>query len=115
MFTFTDRYTFEWPVRVKLPAAEGEVIHEFTGIFLLPDDELEIFARMEGDGPAEMVGQARERLAKWLIGWKGIAVEGGGELAFSPEARDALLRQRPIRIAVDTALSEAVLGIREKN
>lgn len=115
MFTFTDRYTFEWPVKVKLPSAEGEAVHEFTGKFLMPDDELDIFARIEAETAADMVERTRERLKKWWIGWTGIAIEGGGDLPFTPENRDALLRQRAVRLAVDAALSEAVLGIREKN
>ncbi len=123
MFTFTDRYTFEWPVRVKLPTDHGEAIHEFTGKFLLPDDELEIFAKVKAETAAEMVEATRERLAKWWVGWDGINVDGGGELTFSAENRDRLLRQRAVRLAVDVALSEAVLGIpseavpgiREKN
>lgn len=123
MFIFTDRYTFSWPVRVRLPTADGEIVQEFTGEFLLPDDELDIFARLAAESAAEMVEATRERLAKWWIGWSGIAIEGGGELPFSIENRDRLLRQRAVRIAVDAALSEAVLGIpaqsipgvREKN
>lgn len=115
MFTFTARYTFEWPVKVKLPTADGDVVHEFTGRFLLPDDELEIFAKADAETATELVELTRERLSKWFIGWSGIATEDGGELSFSPENRDKLLRQRAIRLAVDTALSEAVLGIREKN
>ena len=123
MFTFTDRYTFEWPVRVKLPSAEGEIVQEFTGEFLLPGDELEIFAQAKVDTAAEMVEETRARLSKWWVGWSGIAVEGGGDLPFSPENRDNLLRQRAVRLAVDAALSESVLGIpsqsvpgvREKN
>ena len=123
MFTFTDHYTFEWPVRVKLPTADGEIVQEFTGEFLMPADELDIFSRVDAETAAQMVEVTRERLAKWWVGWKGIAVEGGGELPFSPANRDKLLCQRAVRIAVDVALSEAVLGIpsqsvpgiREKN
>lgn len=115
MFTFTDRYIFTWPVKVRYPAAGGEEIREFTGEFVLPEDELEIFEGSEAGDMAGLVTFARARLCKYWIGWSGIAVDGGGELAFSNEARDRLLRQRPIRMAVDAALTEAVLGIREKN
>lgn len=115
MFTFTDRYEFDWPVRVKYPSAEGEVVHEFTARFVMPQDELEIFEKVKAEGAAEMITIVRERLARYWIGWSGIAVEGGGELKFSAEARDNMLRQRAIRIAVDEAISDAVLGIRQKN
>lgn len=115
MFTFTDRFTFQWPVKVRLPSAEGEVVQEFTGTFLMPEDEKDIFERIEGESMADMIDAARLRLSRYLVGWSGIGIEGGGELAFSEEARDRLLRQRPIRMAVDAALAEAVMGIREKN
>lgn len=115
MFTFTDHYEFDWPVRVKYPSADGEITFEFTGRFVLPQDELEVFEKLDADSAAELIQIGRERLARYWIGWTGIAREDGKELAFSVEARDNLLRQRPIRLAVDTALSEAVLGIREKN
>lgn len=115
MFTFTDRYTFEWPVRVKFPSASGDIVQEFTGKFLLPADEAEIFEKVEANDAGEMVEAVRARLTKWWIGWSGIMIEGGGELPFSEENRDRLLKRREIRIAVDTALSDAVLGVREKN
>ncbi|UFS63843.1 hypothetical protein [Paracoccus denitrificans] len=116
MFTFTDQYQFEWPVRVKMPAGGEDQVFEFDGIFLLPEDEMEIFeAQPAAQGVGDFVTFSRERLAKYWIGWKGIAVEGGGDLPFSPAARDKLLKKRPIRLAVDAALTEAVLGIREKN
>lgn len=115
MFTFTNHYTFKWPVKVKYPSAQGDIIKEFTGEFLMPEDELEIFEQVKAESAGEMVEAVRTRLAKWWIGWEGIAVEDGGELAFSAEARDTLLRRREIRLAIDGAISEAILGVREKN
>ena len=115
MFTYTDRFTFDWPVRVKLPSGGNDEVHEFTGTFMLPADEMEIFEPRKAEDMAEMVTFARERLSKYWVGWSGIAVENGGDLPFSEANREKLLRQRAIRIAVDQALTEAVLGIREKN
>lgn len=117
MFTFTDHYTFEWPVKVKLPANGGEDYQEFDGIFAMPEDEMEIF---EGSPETDidmrgLVNFSRERLAKYWIGWKGIVTPGGDGLPFSPENRARLLKERPIRLAVDAALSDAILGVREKN
>ena len=62
-----------------------------------------------------MIDKVRERLAKFWIGWSGIKIEGGGELAYTAENRDRLLKQRPIRMAVDNALHDLIMGIREKN
>ncbi|ALF02101.1 hypothetical protein [Salipiger abyssi] len=115
MFVFEPDYTFEWPVKVKYPSAGGEETREFTGIFRLPEDELEIYERGEQGSISEVIQAVRDRLASHWVGWRDIELKGGGDLAFSEDARARLLKQRPIREAVDRALSEAVLGIREKN
>ena len=117
MFTFTENYEFDWPVTVKYPGAEAEQEASFTARFLLvPEDEMFSKSEHEGD-PESWIKDAREKFAVRLVGWSGIALEGGGELAFSPEARDRLLMQRPIRIAVMQAYSDAVIygGQAEKN
>lgn len=115
MFVFEPDYTFEWPVKVKYPTAGGEDVREFTGVFRLPEDELEIYERSDDVSISSVISNVRERLARYWIGWTGIEVKGGGELPYSEETRDRLLRQRPIREAIDRAMSEAVLGLREKN
>ncbi|MBN7785135.1 hypothetical protein JYP51_09405 [Ponticoccus gilvus] len=117
MFVFDPDYTFEWPVKVRYPAAGGDEVREFTGTFRLPEDELEVYAgRDTGPGSIkEIIAAVRDRLSAYWVGWSGIEVRGGGELAFSEENRTRLLKQRPVREAVDRALTEAVLGIREKN
>lgn len=112
MFVFDPNYTFEWPVKVHFPGGE---VKEFTGIFRAPDDEKEIFEKVTGEDTPAMIDAARARLARYLVGWRGIEVQGGGELPFSDAARDNLLRQRPIRMAVDMAIFEALVGVREKN
>ncbi|MBB96925.1 MAG: hypothetical protein CML68_20300 [Rhodobacteraceae bacterium] len=115
MFVFDPDYTFEWPVKVSYPAAGRDDVREFTGVFRMPEDELEIYERGEQVSITDVISAVRGRLARYWVGWHGIEVRGGGELPFSEEARDKLLRQRPVREAVDRALSEAVLGLREKN
>ena len=112
MFVFDPDYTFEWPVKVHFPGGE---VKEFTGIFRHPEDEKEIFEKVTGEDTPAMIDAARARLARYFIGWRDIQVQGGGDLAYSPEVRDRLLRQRPFRMAVDQALFEALVGIREKN
>lgn len=115
MFVFDPNYTFEWPVKVKYPSAGGEDIREFTGVFRLPEDELELYKRPEDGTFPSLINTVRERLADYWIGWSGIETASGGELPFSEETRARLLRQSPIREAVDRAFSEALLGLREKN
>lgn len=115
MFVFDPEFTFPWPVKVKLPGADGEVVQEFTAIFRMPADEKDLFERPVTTGMAELIDVARDRLSQHWVGWEGINVVGGTPLPFSPENRDQLLRNRPVRMALDQAFGEAVLGIREKN
>lgn len=115
MFIFDPDYTFEWPVTVRYPGAGEEVEASFTGVFRLPEDELEIYGQTKARTVPEVIQDVRERLARYWIGWTDIETKAGGQLPYSDETRDRLLRQRPIREAVDRALSEGIMGIREKN
>jgi hypothetical protein len=112
MFVFDPDFTFEWPVKVQLPGGE---VKEFTGRFRMPEDEKDIFERVTGEDTPSMIEAARARLCKYWIGWSGIQVKDGGELPFSDANRQNLLKQRPIRMAVDHALLESLIGMREKN
>lgn len=115
MFVYEERYHFDWPVTVVYPADGAEVEHSFTGRFLLPDDEDEIYAALPGETTEEKVLAARARLAAHFVGWSGIRTPDGAELPFTPDRRDRLLRNRAFRLGVERAFGEAVLGIREKN
>lgn len=112
MFVYDPEYTFEWPVKVPLPGGE---VQEFTAVFRTPADEQEIFEKITGGDTSELVAAARDRLRRYWVGYGGIMVAGGGELAWSEEARDRLLALRHVRLAVDNALFEALIGVREKN
>lgn len=113
MFVYDPDYTFEWPVKVTFPGADAP--QEFTGVFRAPEDEKDIFEKVEGEDTPAMIDAARARIAKYWVGWRDIQVKGGGELEYSIEARDRLLANRAIRMAVDGALFEGLMGIREKN
>lgn len=115
MFTLHDRYEFDWPVKVHYPAAEGDQVKTFTARFVMPDDELEIYDRVAADTAQEMVVGVRERLARYFIGWAGIILPDGTELPVNDANKARLLAQRPIRMAVDQALYDAIQGEREKN
>jgi hypothetical protein len=116
MFIFETNYTFEWPVKVKLPTAGGEEIREFTAVFRMPEDELELYQPPEEDVTlAAMIEADRAKLAMHWVGWTGIQTSDGDDLSFSSEMRARLLKQSPIRKAVALAFTEATLGIREKN
>lgn len=117
MFTFVEEYEFEWPVTVRYPGADAMSEAGFTARFKLVEED-ELFLRDREDlPPAERVIADRERTAERLVGWSGIQTADGTPLPFSPENRDRLLRQRPIREAVTRAYIDAVIlgGMREKN
>lgn len=117
MFIFEDDYTFDWPVAVRYPGAGGEAEAMFTARFRLVDED-ELLTRTDPEMPViEAMARDREMWAGRLVGWSGISTPDGRELAFTPEARDKLLRQRPVREAVARAYYDAVFGggQREKN
>lgn len=118
MFTFHEHYEFDWPVEVVYPSVEGEVKAVFNARFKLVDED-DLFLRRE-DRPRdfhEAIADERKALAERWIGWTGIQTPDGRELAFTPSARDRLLRQAPIRRAVASAYMEAVMTgkVTEKN
>lgn len=115
MFVFDPDYTFDWPVTVKIPADGGDQEFTFTATFRVPEDEAVFFEPVTGETQAERLNAARARLSQYWCGWKGVQVKGGGELTYSEEAKARLLGNRHIRIAVDGALFDAMVGVREKN
>lgn len=115
MFVFEENYEFDWPVTVKMPAADGEVKQTFTVRFRLPEDEAEAVARLEGETNEELIEASRARIARYVAGWADIGTPDGKPLPFSAEALARLLKRAPFRIALEIAFGEAALGIREKN
>ena len=66
-----------------------------------------------------MIAEDRARLTRFFVGWSqgAILLEGGAEFPATPEKLQTLLRQRPVRLAVGVAISEAILEgkVRAKN
>ncbi|MFI0477403.1 hypothetical protein [Paracoccus jiaweipingae] len=117
MFTFVENYEFDWPVAVQYPGASGDREATFTARFRLVEED-ELFRSADAAASfIERLAQDREKWADRWIGWDGIRTEDGADLPFSPESRDRLLRQRPIREAILRAYSDAVIygGVEEKN
>ncbi|MDO5648864.1 hypothetical protein [Paracoccus sp. (in: a-proteobacteria)] len=118
MFTFVENYEFEWPVTVIYPGLNGPVEKVFTARFLLVDED-SLFARPDLDGGdmAAILTHERDTLSTRWVGWSGIQSETGADVPFTPETRDRLLRQRPIREAVARAYHDAVIrgAVTEKN
>jgi hypothetical protein len=115
-FVFLDDFTFDWPVTVRLPKAGDHVEQAFTATFRLIEDDA--FFAAPADSSAEaLVAAEYHRLERILIGWSGITGPDGDDVAYSLDARDRLIRIRPVREALVRAYSDAVFrgGLREKN
>lgn len=111
MFRIAKQTTVDWPVTVNIPRDGGTTVKAtFTARF-------EVIGQSEADeiiyGGADGV---RDLLKRVLVGWKGVADEGGTETEFSEEARGALLDIVYARAALFEAYGRAANGKgREKN
>lgn len=96
-----------WPVKVRVPADGGTTVdQQFDARFrILPAT---LYSDLLGRGHKELLAEALE-------GWKGIADEDGGELPFSPGARDALLDMPFVATALGEAYADAMLSGARKN
>lgn len=100
MFTFTERTTFEWPVKVRVPVDGGFEDFEFKGEFVIIDAD-EIFdAKKSGLDQVKTV----------FTGWSGIKTADGQKLAVTEENKVALLKQSHIRTGVFNAYLDAIRG-----
>lgn len=117
MFVFEENPEFDWPVRVEIPVDGGFVWQEFKARFkTLP--EADVLAKDEYTDLEAFLTSEVDRIAKVLVGWEGVRVEGGGrDLLFNEANRDKLLKMRNVRIGVTRAYLEAVVEgkQREKN
>ena len=101
-FIVDDDPTFEWPVTIKKPTAEGVFKEEsFTGVFrLVPSEEMTDVA--QGRSEAEWLGEIV------LTGWKGVDDVSGNPIPFTEGMRKKLLAIHYFNLAVINAYSTAV-------
>lgn len=100
MFVLAEDYAFDWPVTVRLPAGGGHTEHRFTARFrLLPPRRA-----------AQFGGDARALLDAALVGWQGIATEGGGVLQVTEAAKASLLDHPFVLVALAEAYADALSG-----
>lgn len=113
MFHFSTDASYPWPVTVQEP--HGGTFREstFTGHFRrLPAGRVRELIQdlppAEADLPV---------LREALVGWEGICRDPGGldPLPFSPEARELLLEDAVVRLALGAAYIASLQGAEEKN
>lgn len=100
MFVLATEYVFDWPVTVRLPAAGAFETRRFTARFrLIPQRRAAALAQ---DG--------RALLEAALVGWEGIATEGGGAFAVTDANKAALLDNPFVLVGLAEAYADALAG-----
>lgn len=101
MFVLAKEFQFTWPVRVRVPTDDGEhAIQTFTARFRL----------LSHGRAAALGGDARALLDAALVGWEGIATDGGGVLQVTEAAKAALLDHPFVLVALAEAYADALSG-----
>jgi hypothetical protein len=100
-FKLDQSETFEWPVKVDMPAGGSHTQHKFTAHFRrLTQDQINEMSRQD-DG---------DFLREVLSGWKGVVDDDEKEVPFSEDARDRMLQIPEARIGLMSAYFEAIGG-----
>lgn len=116
MFKIVDVASFKWPVKISIPRDGGKfVAATFTAEFAaLPQEEIDQAIEDEREGNLDAGFASRV-----LIGWPTGQVQDsdGGELPYSDEAKEKLLRMSYVRNGVVEAFFDGVTGgaARRKN
>lgn len=110
MLTIRKQETFDWPVPVQRPRADGKFdTHVFTATFrAVPSSRFQEL--MDAQDDAVVLRDA------W-VGWEEINDENGKTVAYSEETREVLMEDLAIRRAAARAFAEAMTGqeYRRKN
>lgn len=101
-FIFTENPAFTAEVKVMWPENGSFQERTFTGHFVLSGD-VDLSEPVEGDTVAERRDNEIERLAEVFVGWDGIGLPDGSDLAVTEEAITNLLHHVPVRMAVAQA------------
>ncbi len=105
MFRRKKDRTVTWPVEVYVPVDGGQFeTQTFNARFLL----------LEEDPTIAELGNL-DRLSAAVVGWDSVTDDDGSDFAYSPEARELLLRIGYVRTALFRAYIEASLGAKRKN
>jgi hypothetical protein len=113
MFKLSEKTSYTWPVKYRLPDGGKYDNVEFVAEF----------KRLSQSRLEELAGQARDGKIKdeafveeILLGWSGIKTAAGEEFEYSAGNRDLLLDTFPgLRYAVVTAFQESIQGSVRKN
>lgn len=109
MFVLNKDRIVSWPVKVQVPMDGGRhETQEFTARFkLVAQERLDTLTSV---APADA-----HLLREVLVGWDGIAREGGQSIGFDEEAREELIGIPYVRLGLIAAYLEALTGAKRKN
>lgn len=105
VFKVARRRKVEWPVTVNIPQDGGKTTKAtFTATFeVLEQQQIDDIVMGRGADQTDLLEAA-------LVGWGGVADESGNEIAFSPEAKKALLEITYVRAALFAAHAQLHRG-----
>lgn len=109
MFTLKEHNTFEWPVSVKMPGANGEqVTAQFLATFNLM--RLDKVREIQQKASAEGGDSDAATIRAVLIGWDNVRDEAGNMVPFSDEALELMTQLPPVKLAILKAYFGAITG-----
>lgn len=115
-FILSQKQSYAWPVKVKVPNNGKWDTHTFVATFarLAPLDAQE---RLKDLADAELPPEERyqrenEFMEEVLLGWEGIKDEDGVPIAFGAETRATVLDVPEVRRALFDAYFESAIGKR---
>lgn len=99
---------YSWPVEIQIPQDGGRyTTAEFDARFrILPQSEIDAIIETAQNG----TGQDEALMSRVLIGWARVEGEDGGPLAYSEEAKRALLDIPYVRIGIARAFFNSIRG-----
>lgn len=113
MFKITQKPTYFWPVKVRLPADGGQFDEQtFDAQFRrLPQAEIDAMRADVLAGNASDIPLAR----RLLVGWKGVQDADGQDVPFSETLRDQVLDIPGVATAVVVSFVDSLSGARRGN
>lgn len=119
-FVFTQDHTFEWPVKIPVPADGGHDIVEITGLFAMVGDAEYVAMPDDITTHSAAIDADIARLKRVFKGWKEghVLHPDKTPMAATDDAIAKFLMYRPNRMAVSDAYDAAVSprdGYRAKN
>lgn len=120
-FVLMDSYRFWWPVAVRVPDPEnaGKLVEQTFEVLLQPETQAAAVAADETADSLETMRERadhdRDRLARVVLGWRGVVDDKGQPVPFGDDTFGRALQVSWFRMAIWTAYRDALSGARVGN